>query len=646
MQDPNNPNTTNTNAFPIPPNDAPATFSGSTQSVPPTTSQPPVVVSQPEPQQPETITPEVPVSVPVVPLEPVQPEPVAPVQPQPPVEPVIPAPQVEPIAPPSEPLQPNRFDIPPVPTMPAPEPVIPPPSPVTSSPISPINPEPIMPVMNPPVQPVVPEPIAQAVPPTPIYKPENIPSVSAPVASILTPAPAMPVVPLQQGVPAASVAPAFKKKSAFPKIALIAVAILLVISGILFAIMQFAGTGGGGTVGTKGEITWWGVTLDDKDVEPLIEDYKTSHPDVKITYVKQSKEEYRERLTNALAKGAGAPDIFEMHNSWQPMFKNDLATLPSGIMTPDEYKGTFYSVIATDMTTSKGIVGIPLYYDALTLYVNEDLFSVALKTAPKTWIDVQNLANPQTGITQKDKDGKIIQSAIALGTTDNVEYWSDIVGLMMYQNKASFTNFDAQQTKDTLAFYKYFGATTGNWDSSLPKSTEAFAKGKTAMIIAPASSAYDIIQSAPALHFKTYNLPQLPKENPSDPDVSYATYWPEGVWAKSASRDSAWEFLKYASSGQALQKINQSLKANSKPQRAYPIQSLNQQFTNDPILGSVVALAPVAKSWYLADHTNDGKTGLNTQLANAYALAFSNDTKTAQTDVLKILNQYGIPVPK
>jgi ABC-type glycerol-3-phosphate transport system substrate-binding protein len=670
MQDPNNPNTPNTNAFPIPPNDAPATFGGSTAPVP----QAPVA-------SPPVVEPQIPVTTPVVPVVPMQPEaqtvepapviaattPVASPTPVVPTTPVA-EPVVETIVTPVVEQMPADSYTPPMMQAQAP--------PVQESVVAPIEQpqpvgqsEPVVPLSSNhfPEEPIMPEmPSASSVVTTPAQtqpmsqpivqptvmpiQPNSSPTVAAPVVnSILTPPP-QPIVqpqPMQQmtqGVPASTAVAAFdaaKKKSALPKIALITAAILLVLSGILFAIMQFAGTSSTGTVGTKGEITWWGVTLNEADVAPMIEEYKGSHPDVKITYVKESKADYRERLTNALAKGTGAPDIFEMHNSWSPMFKNDLATIPSSIMTPDEFKGTFYPVIVTDMTTTKGIIGLPLYYDALTLYVNEDLFSVALKTAPKTWIDVQNLANPQTGITQKDKDGKIIQSAIALGTTDNVEYWPDILGLMMYQNKASFTNFESQQTKDTLAFYQYFGKTTGNWDSTLPKSTEAFAKGKTAMMIAPASAAYGIIQSAPTLHFKTYTLPQLPKENPGDPDTSYATYWSESVAAKSASKDAAWEFLKYASSGEALQKVNQNLKTNSKPQRAYPIPSLNQQFTNDPILGSIVALAPVAKSWYLADQTSDGKTGLNTQLSTAFASAFV-DPKAAQTSVLKILSQYGI----
>jgi ABC-type glycerol-3-phosphate transport system substrate-binding protein len=674
MQDPKNSNPTNTNTFPFPPNDAPATLGGTDVT--------------PSSQQPVSIPQEVPVTQPVVPASPQQVQPLVSTEPiaaptsvvstvtsdsyTPPIlqtEPTLAVPTVvvpsPPVAIPEQTVVPEPVVMAPVPVAPSPQPVISVQEQPAAPPVQPLSSnhfpeEPLMPVMTPPSLPSqqVPEvstvpsyqtvPVSQ--PPVPV---QTMPSPAAPVVpaqSILTPLPsAQPVVqPMQQqaaGVPAASIAPSFaKKKSPMAKIALIAAALLLVLSGILFAIMQFS-RGTNSTVGTKGEITWWGVTLDETDVTPIIEEYKTSHPDVKITYVKQSKVDYRERLTNALAKGTGAPDIFEMHNSWQPMFKNDLSTIPSSIMTPDEFKGTFYPVVVTDMTTTKGIIGIPLYYDALTLYVNEDIFSVALKTAPKTWIDVQNLANPQTGITQKDKDGKIIQSAIALGTTDNVEYWSDILGLMMYQNKASFTNFESPQTKDTLAFYQYFGKTTGNWDSTLPKSTESFAKGKTAMMIAPASAAFGIIQAAPTLHFKTYPLPQLPKENPSDPDVSYATYWSESVWAKSASKDTAWEFLKFASSGQTLQKVNQNLKTNSKPQRAYPIPSLNQQFVSDPILGSVVALAPVSKSWYLADQTNDGKTGLNTQLSTAFAGAFT-DPKNAQVSVLKILNQYGIVIPK
>lgn len=525
---------------------------------------------------------------------------------------------------------------------------------------APVSSVPPIPVSPPPSLTPQATPAASAVPPTPVSssigQPLPSPAITqpavSPAASILTPPIQSFAAPVSTPVPAPPVAqsmtsaPFIVKKSKFPKIMLFLALGLLLLSAIGYGALQFMGKGSP-LVGGGGEVTWWGVELDEQAAQAVIAEYQAQHQDVKITYVKQSPQEYRERLTNALAKGEG-PDIFEIHNSWPVMFKNDLAALPSSVMSQEEFKGSFYPVMANDLISSKGVVGIPLYYDAITLYVNDDIFSSALKTPPKTWIDMQALADPARGMTQKDQEGRIIQAAVALGTTDNVDFWPEIFGLMMYQNKANFTDFTSATTKDVLTFYQSFARTSGAWDSTLPTSVQAFAKQKVAMIFAPARSADEIIQSAPTLHFKTVPLPQLPKENPTDPDFGYATYWVESVWEKSPDKEASWEFLKYASSQEALLKMNQTLKANSRPRRAYPRPGMNQEFANDPILGSLVTFGPAAKSWYLADRTNDGATGLNSQLKAAYSLALSEqgDTKTAQAEIVKILTTYGISTPK
>ncbi len=463
--------------------------------------------------------------------------------------------------------------------------------------------------------------------------PQTLPLQQAPIAS---PAPI-----------SVSTTPALPK-SKFPKIALIAALGILVLSILGFIVVKLLGTNRIATPsGPKGEITWWGLDLPETVANEIISDYQNGHADVKITYVKQSPDQYRERLTNALAKGGG-PDIFEIHNSWVPMFKNDLSILPTSVMSSDEYKAAFYSVAVQDFTDTRGIVGIPLFYDAITLYVNEDILSSALKPVPKTWIDIQQLADTTQGLTQKDESGKIIQSGIALGTTDNVEYWPEIIGLMLYQNKASFLDPENTNAKDVFLFYQNFAKTEKSWDSTLPTSTLAFARQKTAMIIAPASAAAVIMQDNPNLHFKTYPLPQLPKESSNTPDIAYATYWGESVGAKSANKDTAWDFLKFASSQEVLQKTNQSLKVQGKLERAYPRPAMNGEFAGNPILGSIVSLAGNAKSWYLYDHTNDGATGINTQLKDIYAglLTEGADAKTIPADITKVLTQYGISMPK
>src|SRR3989344_7733362 len=119
-----------------------------------------------------------------------------------------------------------------------------------------------------------------------------------------------------------------KKKSKILTIAGIIILVAL-LSLVIFSVFNKTKTGGG-------EITWWGLWEESSIIQPLITEYETENPNVKITYVKQSPQDYRERLTNALAKGTG-PDIFTFHNTWVPMFKEELATVPASVISAGEF---------------------------------------------------------------------------------------------------------------------------------------------------------------------------------------------------------------------------------------------------------------------------------------------------------------------
>src|SRR3972149_6732079 len=112
----------------------------------------------------------------------------------------------------------------------------------------------------------------------------------------------------------------------------------------------------------------------------------------------QSHQDYRERLTNSLAKGEG-PDIFRFHNSWVPMFRKELDYLPPSVMSPSEYSQTFYPVVTSGLTSGTGMVGIPLEYDGLVLYINQDIFDQNAKSPPTTWDDLRQTA---ISLTKKD----------------------------------------------------------------------------------------------------------------------------------------------------------------------------------------------------------------------------------------------------
>ena len=66
-------------------------------------------------------------------------------------------------------------------------------------------------------------------------------------------------------------------------------------------------------------------------------DWEEANPGVKVEYLRQSKEEYRERLQSALARGEG-PDVFRFHNTWLPMLREELAPLPPSVMSSSEFE--------------------------------------------------------------------------------------------------------------------------------------------------------------------------------------------------------------------------------------------------------------------------------------------------------------------
>lgn len=453
--------------------------------------------------------------------------------------------------------------------------------------------------------------------------------------------PSSPPPPQGQTQPAPSIPPPPPKRQ-LPKI-FIWIGVTFIALILIFVVFKFftRSSGGGSSA-----ITWWGLWEDETSINPLITEYEAKHPNVKISYVKQSPQDYRERLTNALAKGTG-PDIFAIHNSWVPMFRSDLDTLPASVMNAADFAKTFYPVASADLSSGSGLTGIPLEYDALALYINEDIFNKAGKTPPTTWDDLRSLART---LTVKDDQGVITQSGVAMGRTENVDHWPEILALLMLQNGVDLTNPIGKTAEDALTFFTIFSTQDGVWDATLPPSTQAFAAGKLAMYLAPSWRAFEISQVNPKLKFKTVPVPQLPKDSPNQPDITYATYWAQGVWVKSAKKAAAWDFLKFLSTQDSLQKLY----SNESKQRSfgepYSRQDMAKLLTSHPILGALVAQAPGAQSWYLASRTFDGPTGINSQLANYFGDAInavvegnSTSTKaleTAAEGIRQVLSQY------
>ena len=352
-------------------------------------------------------------------------------------------------------------------------------------------------------------------------------------------------------------------------------------------------------------ITYWGLWENDAMIRPILADFESSHPKIKVQYVKQSHRQYRERLSAAISRGEG-PDVFRFHNTWVPMLRTSLLPAPKTVMTAAEYQQAFYPIATSDLVGGQSIYGIPLMIDGLGLYYNEDIFAAAGAKPPVTWEDVLNIVPKLTARNEK----VITTSAIALGTTGNVEHFSDILATMMLQNGAKLSDPTGKTAEETLLFYRKFADPTDpvyTWNETLDNSIYAFAMGKVAMIFAPSWRAFDIKQMNANLRFKITVIPQLPGNT-----VTWASYWVEGVSAKVNIRPRRGEFVKYLTSKQTATKLYSEESKGRLFGEPYARVDMGKSLADDPYVGAFIKQAPNAKSFPLASRTFDN--GLNDKL--------------------------------
>lgn len=389
-------------------------------------------------------------------------------------------------------------------------------------------------------------------------------------------------------------------------------------------------------------LTYWGLWENDGAINSTILAYQAKNPAIKITYIKQAPQQYRKRLQAAIERGDG-PDLFRFHNTWVPMLRNELSVAPKTIITATEFNSTFYKVAANDLVAGQSIYGIPIAIDGLGLYYNEGLFAAAGVTPPTTWEELLNIVPKLTVKTDKS----IVTSAIALGVSNNVEHYSDILATMFLQNGAKLTNPVGKEAEETLIFFRKFanpGDPVYTWNETLDNSIYAFANGKVAMIFAPSWRAFDIKQMNPNLRFKIAPIPQLPGNT-----VTWASYWVEGVSAKSKHQLEVWQFLKYLSSREVEIKLYSEEAKSRLFGEPHSRVDLASTIADDVYAGAFVKQAQYARSFPLASKTSD--EGLNDGLikyledavnAVARGTAPSSALDTMASGFRQVLSRYGL----
>jgi ABC-type glycerol-3-phosphate transport system substrate-binding protein len=428
-----------------------------------------------------------------------------------------------------------------------------------------------------------------------------------------------------------------RKKGGILKVFIVIIIVALIGVGAWFAYSLFF---------AKKEValTYWGLWEDDASLRPAITAFETSHPGVKITYMKQSYKQYRERLTASIDRGDG-PDVFRFHNTWVPMLQNQLFPAPKETITPDIFSAQFYPVARNDLVANTTIYGVPLGFDGLGLYINDDMFAAAQAATPITWEDVLALV-PK--LTVKSETG-ITTSAIALGTTNNVENFSDIIATMIMQNGGNLVDPSGNEAQEALIYYRKFADPADpvyTWNATFDNSIYAFATGKVAMILAPSWRAFDIKQINPAANFKIVPMPQLPGNT-----VNWASYWAEGVSAKSKNPKIAWEFINYLTGKEGSTKVYTEAAKIRLFGEPYARKDLAQTVGSDKYVSAYLSEAATAKSFPLASRTFDN--GLNDKMIKYVEDAVNSvgngnspeqALQTVTSGFRQVLNQYGLTV--
>ena len=360
--------------------------------------------------------------------------------------------------------------------------------------------------------------------------------------------------------------------------------------------------------GSEVNLTYWGLWEEESALAPIIESFQKDNPNIKITYQKHSPQDFRGRVMAAIEAGEG-PDILRFHNTWLPMLEGYLAPVPEKMMDSSQFESTFYPVASQDLKLQDKYYGLPLEIDGLALFYNEDILSAAGFSVPASWEDFQNQA---FSLTVKDENNKIITSGAALGTASNIEHFSDILGLIMLQNGVNLQAPSSPEGIEALTFYRMFAEPPQNtWDETLDNSILAFAAGEVAMIFAPSWQVFVIQAMNPNLNFKIAPVPQLHGVN-----ISWASYWVEGVSSKSQHQDEAFEFLKYLISKETMVSLYTETAKTRLFGEPYSRTDLAATLLDDPFLGPFISQAQNAQSFYMCSETHDD--GINDKIIKYY----------------------------
>lgn len=371
---------------------------------------------------------------------------------------------------------------------------------------------------------------------------------------------------------------------------------------------KFFGGQGGTSLGGPVTLSVWGLWENPEVVKTAVEKYKETHPNVNVVYEDQSilkATQYKETLFGRVGQ-QNVADVVLVHNTWVPELKGSLYPAPAKVFSEGDYSQRFYPVAKDSAVFDGKVYAVPTYYDGLVLVYNKKHFEEEGQVSPPTsWEEFRRLA---FNLTKRDeKTGDILRAGAAIGTADNIEFFSDIVGVLFAQAGVSVPDqLDSRPARDSLAYYVLFSKADKTWDSTLPEASVAFIQEKVSMIFIPSWNLQELIKAKPDMQIGVAPLPQVLPNTPA----SWASFWMYAVPAVSPNKEAAWDFIKFLSQDDT-QLLMFNSAATFRPYGApFAAASLKDQVTSGPygaLLRPLLDTAGYSKSSSFASRSGNDK---------------------------------------
>jgi len=324
-------------------------------------------------------------------------------------------------------------------------------------------------------------------------------------------------------------------------------------------------------------LTYWGVWDSPSQINSLIASYRKKHPTIRISYRKFRYDEYEKELLEAWADDRG-PDIFAIPATWLKDYQHRLEPLPATVSvpvyemvgqikqeealvvktynsyTPASIKDTFIPVVYKDVILGGRIYGLPNYIDTMVTFTNRTLLDKSGVPEPMT--NFHELVEQVPKLTKIDQNNKIVQSAVALGGTDNIPRYFDILSNIMLQNGVPLggRNFSPVGTRSNrtrmlgaIGYYADFanpGKSSYSWNEDMPDAFELFVGGKLAYFFGYSYHADEIKARGVPFDWEIRNFPQT---KGSDGSKYYVNYWLNVVSKRSKHKSFAWSYVQESS---------------------------------------------------------------------------------------------------